>query len=139
MQEDSQTKFEQLIQKRIKEEGLEKPSLNFTHSVISKIESQKVNSAVTDYKPLIPKKVWYAGAAIIIGIFSYLIYGDIAVEFNWLPEMKIQQIGQLNLIERLPSFTISSIYVYAFIGLAFFVGVQVFLLKNYFDKRYYLH
>lgn len=139
MQDDKKTKFDQFIQEGIKKEGLEKPSMNFTKSVISKIESQKVNSAVTVYKPLIPKNIWYSGAAIVIAIFTYLVYGNIDMEFIWLPEMKMQQIGQLNLAERLPNFNISSIYVYAFIGLAFFVGVQVFLLKNHFDKRYYLH
>jgi len=139
MQDDKKSKFDQFIQKRIKEEGLEKPSLNFTNTVISKIETQKEHSKVTVYKPLISKKVWYAGAVIIIGIFSYLIYGNIAVEFNWLPEMKMQQIGQLILLERFPNFNISNIYVYAFIGLAFFMAVQVYLLKNHFDKRYSLN
>ncbi len=138
MQEDNKTKFDQFIQNRIKEEGLEKPSLNFTKSVISKIETQKEHSEVTDYKPLITKNVWYSGAAIIIGIFSYLIFGNIALDFIWLPEFKMQQISQLNLVERLPNLNISNIYVYAFIGLAFFVGVQVYLLKTHFDKRYYL-
>ena len=138
MQDDKKTKFDQFIQDRIKEEGLEKPSLNFTNTVISKIETLKEHSEVTVYKPLIPKNIWYSGAAIVIMIFSYLLYGNIDMEFIWLPEMKMQQISQLNLAERLPNFNISSIYVYAFIGLAFFVGVQVYLLKNHFDKRYYL-
>lgn len=138
MQDDKKTKFDQFIQERIKEEGLEKPSLNFTNTVISKIETLKEHSEVTVYKPLIPKNIWYSGAAIVIAIFSYLVYGNIDIEFNWLPEMKMQQISQLNLLDRLPSINISNIYVYAFIGLAFFVGVQVYLLKNHFNKRYSL-
>ena len=138
MQDDKKTKFDQFIQKRIKEEGLEKPSLNFTNSVISKIETLNEHSEVTVYKPLIPKKIWFSGAAIVIVIFSYLVYGNIDMEFNWLTEMKMQQFGQLNLFDRLPNFNISNIYVYAFIGLAFFVGIQVYLLKTYFDRRYYL-
>ena len=138
MREDKQPKFDEFIQKRIKEEGLEKPSLNFTNAVISKIDILKEHSGVTVYKPLIPKNIWFSGAAIVIISFSYLVYGDIAMEFNWLPEMKMEQIGQLNLVERLPNLNISNIYVYAFIGLAFFVGVQVYLLKSHFNKRYYL-
>jgi len=74
------------------------------------------------------RNIWYSGAAIVLAIFSYLVYGNMEIEFNWLPEMKMQQIGQLNLLERLPNFNISNIYVYAFMGLAFFVGVQVYLL-----------
>ncbi len=138
MQDDKKTKFDQFIQDRIMKEGLEKPSMNFTNSVISKIETLKVHSGVMDYKPLIPKYMWYSIAAIVIGIFCYLIFGNIALEFNWLPEMKMQQIGKLNLVERLPHLNISNIFVYAFIGLAFFVGIQVYLLKTHFEKTYYL-
>jgi hypothetical protein len=138
MQDDKKTKFDQFIQERIKEVGLEKPSLNFTNIVISKIETLREHSEVTVYKPLIPKNIWYSGAAIVIAIFAYLVYGNIDIEFNLLPEMNMQQIGQLNLLDRLPNLNISNIYVYAFIGLAFFVGVQVYLLKNHFDKRYSL-
>lgn len=138
MQEESKTKYGQLIQKRIKEEGLEKPSLNFTNAVISKIEAQKVSNVEIDNKPLIPKYFWYSGAAILLIIFSYLIYGNVDLGFNWIPEEKISQIEQINLFERLPDINISNIYVYAFIGLAFFVGLQIVLLKNHFNKRYYL-
>ena len=138
MQDDKKTKFDQFIQERIKEVGLEKHSLNFTNIVISKIETLREHSEVTVYKPLIPKNIWYSGAAIVIAIFAYLVYGNIDIEFNLLPEMNMQQIGQLNLLDRLPNLNISNIYDYAFIGLAFFVGVQVYLLKNHFDKRYSL-
>ncbi len=135
MQEDKQPKFDEFIQKRIKEEGLEQPSMSFTQMVITKIETQKGNSQVLDYKPLISKKVWYAVVILVISIFTYLIYGNITVEFNWFPGVNMQQI---NFLERLPNFKVSNIYVYAFVGLAFFVGLQIVLLKNHFNKRYFL-
>ncbi|MBT8296755.1 MAG: hypothetical protein HKP42_00440 [Maribacter sp.] len=138
MQEDRETRFDKFVQHRIKEEGLEKPSVNFTKSVISKIETQKVQSKALEYKPLIPKNVWYIAATTVVAILSYVIYGNETIEFNWLLGNKMQQIAQLNLVERLPNLNISNIYVYAFIGLAFFVGVQVYLLKSHFDNRYYL-
>ncbi|MCP4975412.1 MAG: hypothetical protein GY931_04560 [Maribacter sp.] len=138
MQEDKQPRFDIFIQNRIKEEGLEKPSTNFTKSVIAKIETQKGYSRVLDYKPLISNRVWYAVAVLVISIFSYLIYGNSAIEINWLPDVNVQQFEQLNLMDRLPNFSVSNIYVYAFVGLAFFVGLQVYLLKKHFDSRYNL-
>ena len=93
---------------------------------------------VKQYYEPIAEKYLFSGAAIVIVIFIYLVYGNIDMEFNWFPEMKMQQIDQLNLLDKLPNFNISNIYVYAFLGLAFFVGVQVYLLKNHFNKRYSL-
>ncbi|EAQ99846.1 hypothetical protein [Maribacter sp. HTCC2170] len=139
MQEDSQTKYDEFILKRIKEEGLEKPSLHFTNAVISKIEAQKVFNVEFDNKPLIPKYFWYTGAAIVVLLFSYLIYGKVDMGINWIPEERIEQLEHLRLLERLPSIDVSNSYVYAFIGLAFFVGVQVYMLKTHFDKRYFIN
>jgi len=138
MQEDKQPKFDEFIQNRIKEEGLEKPSMNFTNAVISKIEAQKGYNQVLDYKPLISKKIWYSVAVLVLSVFSYLIYGNSALEFNWFPDGIMHRIEQFNLLERMPNFNVSSIYVYAFVGLAFFVGLQIVLLKNHFNKRYFL-
>ncbi|MBT8305737.1 MAG: hypothetical protein KJN85_02250 [Maribacter sp.] len=137
MQKDNQAKFDDYIQERIKQEGLDQPSMNFTNAVISKIEAQKQNK-VLEYKPLLGKKTWYAMAVLVIGIFVFLIYGNATMEFNWLPSNLTEQWGQINLLSKLPSLSVSNIYVYAFIGLAFFVMVQVYLLKNHFSKHYYI-
>jgi len=137
MQKDSQAKFDDYIQERIKQEGLDQPSMNFTNAVISKIEAQKQNK-VLEYQPLLGKKTWYAMAVLVIGIFVFLIYGNATMQFNWLPSNLTEQWGQINLLSKLPSLSVSNIYVYAFIGLAFFVMVQVYLLKNHFSKHYYI-
>ena len=89
---------------------------------------------------MISKPVWYAMAFVLIGLFAFLIFGDYDMEFGLISEASMDKLNQLqlNLLEKLPSANISNIYVYAFIGLAFFVGVQVYLLRNHFEKRYYL-
>jgi hypothetical protein len=137
MQKEHQQKFDSIIKQRIKEEGLERPSMNFTNSVIGKIGVQKEDNHLLDYKPLISKKVWYVAAILLLCVFSFLMYSN-TLGFNTFPDVIAQQFKKLNLIERIPNPSISSIYVYAFIGLAFFAGVQVYLLKAHFDKRYYL-
>ena len=137
MQKDNQGKFDDYIQERIKKEGLHQPSMNFTNAVISKIEAQE-QSKVLEYKPLLGQKSWFAIAVVVTGIFIFLIYGNTTMEFNWLPSNLAEQLGQINLLAKLPSFSVSNSYVYAFIGLAFFAIVQVYLLKNHFSKHYYL-
>jgi len=139
MQKDKNLNFDEFIKKRVKSEGLETPSMNFTNTIISNIEAQSVLSKEIYGKPLIPKYLWYSGAVMLLLLFSYLIYGNIDVSLSWIPEGKLQQIGQLNLLDKLPNFNVSSIYVYAFVGLAFFVGIQIYLLKSHFDKRFSLN
>ena len=135
---DDYKKIDGFIQKRMKAENLEQPSMNFTNAVISNIEAYKKHNEVFDYKPLIPKKIWFAVVAMVVALFIYSMYDNAVTEFNWLPQDTLQQLGQINLLGKLPSLSVSNTYVYAFIGLAFFVVLQVYLLKNHFNKRYYL-
>ena len=139
MQENNEIKFDAFIQKRIKNEGLERPPLDFAKSVLSKIEVEHLMVSDKSNKALISKPIWYAIAIILIGAFSFLIFGDFGADSDWLPQMTLQRIFELNLFGRLPQLTVSDTYVYAFIGLALFMGVQVYLLKNHFDKRYFMN
>ena len=135
---DDNKKMDGFIQKRMKAEGLEHPSLNFTNAIISKIEAEKGPRQVLAYKPLIAKKVWYGLGALLIGIFGFLFYGNTVTQFNWWSEKTLLEFGKLDLLEKMPKFSVSDIYIYAFVGMAFFVGLQIVLLKNHFNKRYYL-
>ena len=129
--------FDMVIRKRIKEEGLEQPSLNFTNAIISKIEAEKRPRQVLGYKPLINKKIWWGIIAIVLGGFAFLLYGDAVAKNDWWPEKILLEFGKIDVLDQMPEFSVSDIYVYAFIGLAFFVGLQIVLLKNHFDKRYF--
>ncbi len=139
MQENNEIKFDAFVRRQIKEEGLERPSPDFTQSVLSKIEGEHVVVSDKDHKPLISKTIWRALSVLLIGGFVFLIFGDFASDVTWLPQITLQRIFELNLFGRLPQLTVSDTYVYAFIGLALFMGVQVYLLKNHFDKRYFMN
>jgi hypothetical protein len=134
---DDTGKFDMVIRKRIRQEGLEQPSLNFTNSIISKIEAEKRPKQVLVYKPLINIRLWLGITAVLIGVFTFLLYGDAVIKYNWWPEKVLLELGKINVLDKMPEFSVSDIYVYAFIGLAFFVGLQIVLLKNHFDKRYF--
>lgn len=135
---DDTDKFDGFILKRIKEEGLEQPSLNFTNATISKIEAEKRPRQVLAFKPLINMKLWLGIAAIVLGVFTFLLYGDSVVKYNLWPEKILLEFGKVDMLDKMPEFSVSNIYVYAFVGLAFFVGLQIVLLKNHFNKRYFL-
>jgi hypothetical protein len=139
MQENNEIKFDAIVRRQIKKEGLESPSSDFTQSVLSKIEGEHLVVSDINNKPLISKPIWYALSALLIGGFVFLIFGDFASDVIWLPQISLQKIFELNLFGQLPQLTVSDTYVYAFIGLALFMGVQVYLLKNHFDKRYFMN
>jgi len=124
--------FDAFVQKRIKAEALEQPPKDFTVSVVERIEMESKASVLMNYKPLISKYTWLTLSAIILGLLCFLVFGNLAIETAWLPEIAIQNTKLLNLSEHLPKLALSNTYVYAFIGLAFFMGIQVYILKNHF-------
>lgn len=138
MQKDKKSDFDSFIKEKIKSEGLDSPSLDFTSKLISKIELQKKEETAVTAKPLISNYFWYSGAAFLLFLFTYLVYGNVEMQFSWIPELKLSRIPQLRVLEKMLTLQVSNVYVYAFIGLAFFVGIQVYILKSHFEKRYYL-
>ena len=69
---DDTGKFDMVIRKRIRQEGLEQPSLSFTNAIISKIEIEKQPKQILVYKPLINRKLWLGITTILIGVFTFL-------------------------------------------------------------------
>ena len=97
---DNSKKIDGFIQKRMKAEGLEAPSMNFTNAIISKIESEKRANLVLSYKPLITNKVWYILGTILFGVLGFLFYGDTVLQYNWWPEKTLLQLGKLDLLKK---------------------------------------
>ncbi|MBD0779021.1 hypothetical protein HPE56_14565 [Maribacter sp. ANRC-HE7] len=129
-------KFDGFVRKNIKEDGLEQPSLNFTNAIRSKIEEEKKAKQILVYTPLIKSGVWYAMGAILIGGIGVVFYGGNVVKSNWWPEKILEQWSKVDLSNSIPEFPVSDIYVYAFVGLAFFVCLQIVVLKAHFAKHY---
>lgn len=139
MKKNSGNRFDAFVQERIKKEGLEKPLPDFTKKVLSRIEAgTNVVSAKND-TPLISKPVWLAIIVVLLVVFYVLLFGNLSMDMTGWPQLTLQKISELNLFGNLPQLIISDTYIYAFIGLALFMGVQVYLLKNHFDKRYFMN
>lgn len=138
MEDNENKELDAFISKIVKEVGVEKPAENFTLSILSKIELiAKKNSL--QYTPIISKSTWVGIAFLVITVFVYVILTKSAMETaGWLNILNLNKLAAFNASLKMPELFISNIYVYACIGLAFFVAIQVLLLKRHFEKRYTL-
>lgn len=137
MEENKERELDIFVKRVVHEIGLEQPSIDFTESVLSKIQVQTQKSAIS-YKPLISKSAWWVLATIFFGICIYVIFGNPPMEIAWPAFSGLNKLTAFNLSVKIPFQSVSNAYVYGFLGLTFFMGIQVFVLKHRFDKRYRL-
>jgi len=132
---DSKTdkKLDEFTEKLLKDFSRETPSFDFTTKVMSKVEVLS-DSHVTEYKPLISKKIWVVLVMLILGAFAYLIFGDVQMESTLLSALQSDIRSNLQVL-NLPHFEISNVFLCAVIGFTFFISIQILLLKNHFNKR----
>jgi hypothetical protein len=127
------------IKKSIQEVGLDTPSLDFTNSVMSKIQIETERSAVFVHKPLFSKSTWFAIISMVIAIFAYVIFGQPEQETTWLWFSKLNDLASFNLMGSMPNIAVSRTLTYGILAVTFFVWVQIFLLKKHIDKSYSLN
>ena len=133
MEEDK--KLDSFIRKSIKELGLEKPSLQFTDVVLSKIQGNTSVSPTFVYKPLFSKSTWLIILTVVATIFVYLILDQSEIKTTWFSIAKLNQLASFNLFGKMPSLPISNTFVYGFLIFSFFAIVQVFMIKQRFNKH----
>ena len=130
METNSDKKFDAFLKKAVKETGLDSPSENFTAILLSKIDEQTV------YSPLISKSIWGVLAICVLSIFTFIVLTGQSSEVSWFYSLNWEGLAAIDLLNKFPTFDVSNTVVYGFVILAFFIGIQVVLLKHHFDKRY---
>lgn len=130
--ERDEKKIEDFIDKLMSSEALEQPSLDFTDKVMAEVEIIS-NSTATVYKPLIPKSVWWLIAAGFITLFGYVLFNKSSNTTSFLDRFNLPEVS-LNLFEGF-SIDYSSTLMYATVVLAIMVGIQIPLLKQYFNPK----
>lgn len=128
--------LDNFIRKSMHEVGLENPSLDFTNLVMSKIKVDTKRSPVFIYKPLFSKSTWFIIIAVVVAIFAYLIFGQPAVKTTWLSIAQLNKLASFNLMGKMPNIPVSNTFIYGILAVAFFVWVQILVLKKHFDKAY---
>lgn len=130
--ENEDKRIEELVDKLMANDSLEKTPANFTNDVMSKIEALSETKTVV-YKPLIPKYVWWLlGSGFVALIVNVILNkpsdsSSLSERYN-LPEVSFDLFNNL-------SIDFSSTLMYATVLLAIMVAIQVPLLKQYFNQK----
>ena len=130
--EQDDNKIVELVNKLMDADNLEKAPSGFTESVMSKIEALS-DTQVTVYKPLIPRYIWWIIASVFTGLITYFTLRNSTNKEESSPLFNLPEIST-DIFNNL-SFDISNGFLYAMVIMVFMVGVQIPLIKQYFNKR----
>ncbi|MEO1033219.1 MAG: hypothetical protein AAFX55_17575 [Bacteroidota bacterium] len=125
-------RMEDLVNKLMRADRLEKAPFDFTDKVMAKVEALS-NSKMTVYKPLIPKYIWWLIAIGLATLVGYMLFKEpangqsLSERYN-LPELSF------NMFENI-SLDFSNTLIYAVVLFAVMVSIQIPLLKQYFNNR----
>jgi len=131
MEQDNK-KLEAMLERLMRDEALESPSSDFTTKVMDQVYKLETTS-VTSYKPLISKRAWVMIGLVFASLVAYVMLNGSSTESQWLANLELPKF-ELNLFENL-NFQFSKTLSYAAILLAIMIGVQMTVLKSYFDRR----
>ncbi|WP_142783685.1 hypothetical protein [Changchengzhania lutea] len=138
MKEKGDKYLDDFARKIMKETSMDRPSFNFTDAVMSKVEALNEDNA-TVYKPLISKTAWLLiGFATIVLVLYALLFGSNTETPSWIQSLDLSRLSNLNIVDALPSISISKTFTYAIVFFGLMIGLQVILLKNRFNKRFEL-
>lgn len=121
--------LEKFTSKLMHDDELNSPSTDFTNIIMAKVEVLE-KQKVLEYRPLISKKVWLLICTTFISVLAYLtLFGNLT-KSKWMDYFDFD--FSLNLLPEL-SFSNTTIYATTIVSIGFLV--QIFMLKNYYNKR----
>jgi hypothetical protein len=137
MEENRNSQIDAFLKKELKEIPLENPSKDFTKNIMGVISSEET-SEITNYIPLISKKMWIGIASVLAILSLALVFvpfqqeeesllDKIPLDFSFLTKISFS-----GFIEVL---AVSNTTLYAMVLFSLLVFAQVFYLKGYFTKR----
>lgn len=115
----------------LNEIGLEKPSSLFVNNVMNLVE-EPLEEKITLYQPLISKKAWFFIVACFIGIITYAF--TLPYEASLFDKIGINLSTNIN-FNFLQGLSFSSPVVYALSTFGILVFIQIYLLKDNFNKQ----
>jgi hypothetical protein len=134
MNEQVNSKLDNLTKKIINEVEIKNPSFDFTSKVMSQVTALQ-ESKITTYEPLISKKSWFVISTGFLALIVYLVFSTETTSLGWFNSIDFSVLTNNKITEAMFSFAVSKTLMYAivFFGLAWFV--QIGLIKNHFNKR----
>lgn len=126
--------IEKFTEYLIKEIGTESAPDNFLDSVMKSVKLESEESTVIIYNPLIPKSVWVLITISFIALSIFILTGS-TVNHYLLSRINFSFIDQLSSINLFENIHFSKIFTFSFILFTVFVLVQLFMIKNFFNKQ----
>ena len=122
------------LKKYLQEVELDKTKDSFTVSIMDTILAEE-KKVVFKPAPLISKKIWLLSIGFIATCLGFLLNGKSSITYNF-PEVNTDYYSKIEIPNLFGSLSISNTMLYAIIIFPLMVFVQIFYLKNHFDKRF---
>jgi hypothetical protein len=135
MEEHINRKLEELTDRMMKEIDVEKPSMDFTNSIMQGIHEQETKK-VTQYKPLISTPVWTGLGITFMGLLYFIVSTNETTNSNWLNNLDFSVLINNTFTDSITSFTLPKTMAYAIGLFGLMLCIQIPFLKHYFDKRF---
>ncbi len=132
--DEQQKIIDSFVRKTIKSTETEKPSIDFTANIMSKIIIEKQSEA-TKYKSLISKLGWAAIFIVVTSLFAFFYLNDTTEELGWLSTIDYSVFKENQLMQFLSTISMTNSAVYGIIALAVMTIIQVPIYRNYYNKR----
>ena len=126
-------KLDAMLERLMRDEALESPSVNFTDKVMDKVYGIE-SSTVTVYKPLISKRVWLLIALSFVVLVAFVMLNNGSTDSQWLSSLELPR-PEFTLFDNI-NFQLSETFKYAVLFLAVMIGVQMTVIKSYFGRRF---
>ena len=134
MEKDKQSKEEFLVKKILKEIDSEKAPKNFTANVMHVIAEQE-QVVLEKQAPLISKKLWLMAIA-FSSLCFYVVFEKGNSLFTLFPETDFSFLQKIEISNLFSSVSVSNSVVLICGIFTLMVFLQIFYLKNHFEKRY---
>lgn len=118
----------------IKEVGTETMSNNFLDDVMKSVKLESEKSRIITYKPLIPKSVWGLIIVLFIALAVFVFTGS-TLNHYLLSALDFKVIDDISQIDLFKNIHFSKTFTFSFILFSLLVLVQLFVIKNYFNKQ----
>lgn len=126
-------KLDAMLERLMRDEALESPSVNFTDKVMDKVYGIE-SSTVTVYKPLISKRVWLLIALSFVVLVAFVMLNNGSTDSQWLSSLEVPR-PEFTLFDNI-NFQLSGTFKYAVLFLAVMIGVQMTVIKSYYGRRF---
>lgn len=117
------------------EVDVEKPSKDFLINVMDAVNLENNASLSILYKPLIPKSVWVLIVVLFVAL-SIFVLTESTVNYYLLSQIDLPIIENVLAIDLFKNIHFSKTFTFSFIVFSAFVVVQLYFIKNYFNKYY---